>query len=59
MYYIPRLRSNIISLGQLDEFGCKVVIEEGILRVRDPQCELLTKVCHSANRLYKISLTLA
>ena len=58
-YYIPRLKSNIISLGQLDEFGCKVVIEEGILRVRDPQRELLAKVRRSANRLYKISLTLA
>ncbi|KAB5556912.1 hypothetical protein DKX38_007821 [Salix brachista] len=27
VYYIPMLKSNIISLGQLDENGCKVVIE--------------------------------
>jgi len=35
VYYIPRLHSNIISLGQLDEFGCQVVIEHGVLRVHD------------------------
>ena len=58
-YFIPRLRSNIISLGQLDESGCQVMIEEGILRVRDPQRELLAKVRRSTNRLYKITLTLA
>jgi hypothetical protein len=29
--YIPRLKNNIISLGQLDERGCKVEIEKGLL----------------------------
>jgi hypothetical protein len=24
IYFIPRLRSNIMSLGQLDENGCQV-----------------------------------
>lgn len=33
VYYIPRLRSNIISLGQLEEGGCKIVIEEGKLSI--------------------------
>ncbi|KAH7851042.1 hypothetical protein Vadar_006503 [Vaccinium darrowii] len=59
VYYIPSLRSNIISLGQLDEFGCQVLIDQGVLRVRDPQKELLVKVKHSQNRLYKITLTVA
>jgi hypothetical protein len=59
VYYIPRLRSNIISLGQLDEVGCQVLIEDGVLRVRDPTKELLAKVRRSTNRLYKIVLTLA
>ncbi|WVZ88093.1 hypothetical protein U9M48_034646 [Paspalum notatum var. saurae] len=59
MYHIPRLRSNIISLGQLDEDGCQVLIEQGVLRVRDPAKELLVKVRRSANRLYRTSLTIA
>ena len=31
VYFIPELKSNIISLGQLDEQGCKVEIEHGLL----------------------------
>lgn len=59
VYYIPSLRSNIISLGQLDENGCQVLIEQGVLRVRDPGKDLLVKVKRSQNRLYKINLTIA
>ncbi|GJY77948.1 zinc finger, CCHC-type containing protein [Tanacetum coccineum] len=28
MYYIPDLKSNLLSLGQLTEIGCKVVMED-------------------------------
>ncbi|WVZ83459.1 hypothetical protein U9M48_030605 [Paspalum notatum var. saurae] len=59
VYYIPRLRSNIISLGQLDEDGCQVVIGHGVLRVRDPEKELLVKVPRSTNRLYKAVRSIA
>jgi hypothetical protein len=31
--YIPRLKNNIISLGQLDERGCAVRIQARVLRV--------------------------
>ena len=31
VYYIPRLITNIVSLGQMDEDGFKVDIESGIL----------------------------
>jgi hypothetical protein len=56
VYFIPKLRSNIISIGQLDERGCKVLIDDGVLRVRDKDCHLLAKINRSANRLYKIDL---
>jgi len=35
VYYIPRLRSIIVSIGQLDEHGCQVLIDGGVLRIRD------------------------
>jgi hypothetical protein len=35
VYYIPKLKSNIVSLGQLEEGGCKVVIEDGFCNVYD------------------------
>jgi hypothetical protein len=31
VYYIPKLRENIISLGQLDEGGCTIIIKQGVL----------------------------
>jgi hypothetical protein len=36
--FVPYLKNNIISLGQLDENGCKVVIEKGVLHVWDRRC---------------------
>ena len=33
VYYIPQLRTSIVSLGQLDEHGCKSVIQGGVLCV--------------------------
>ena len=35
VYYIPQLRSSIISIGQLDERGNEVLIKDGVLRIRD------------------------
>jgi hypothetical protein len=32
VYFIPRLRSNIVSLGQLDEIGYDMHIQHGLLR---------------------------
>jgi hypothetical protein len=50
--YISRLKNNIISLGQLDERGCKVEINKGVLRVWDHHCRLLVKIHRGKNRLY-------
>ena len=35
VYYIPKLRSSIISLRQLDEHGSEVLIKDSILGIRD------------------------
>ena len=59
VYYIPKLRANIISLGQLDEKGCRSVIEDGHLCVYDQQRQLLVRVKRMANRLYVLRLDLA
>ena len=31
VYYIPKLRSNILSIGQLMETGCKIIMESRTL----------------------------
>ena len=56
VYYIPQLCSNIISIGQLDERGSEVLIKDGVLRIRDREQRLLTKVKRSLNRLYLLDL---
>ena len=35
VYFIPRLKANIVSLGQLDKAGCHISIKRGLLRIRD------------------------
>jgi hypothetical protein len=56
VYYIPRLQSSIISIGQLDECGCQVLIDNGVLSIRDHERRLLAKVNRSRNRLYVLDL---
>ncbi|WVZ62734.1 hypothetical protein U9M48_012444 [Paspalum notatum var. saurae] len=55
-YYIPKLKSNIISLGQLEEGGCKVVLENGVLTVLDRERALLIRAPRTNNRTYTIRL---
>jgi hypothetical protein len=56
VYNIPRLMANIVSLGQLDEKGCKVDIEHGLLHVLDEQRRLVVRVWRSSARLYQLRM---
>ncbi|GKD15447.1 zinc finger, CCHC-type containing protein [Tanacetum coccineum] len=56
IYYIPNLRSNILSLGQLTEIGCKIIMDGNKLTLYDKNKKLLMKVERSKNRLYNIRL---
>ena len=56
VYYIPGLRSNIISLGQATEAGCKVRMKDKELRLHDRMGHLMVKTTRSPNRLYKVIL---
>lgn len=54
VYYIPTLRNNIISLGQLTEEGNRIAIKGELLWIYDSCNTLLMKVKRSQNRLYKM-----
>ncbi|KAD6454708.1 hypothetical protein E3N88_09414 [Mikania micrantha] len=56
VYYIPSLKNNILSLGQLTENGCKVILENDLLYLYDQNKTLLMKAERSTNRLYNINL---
>lgn len=56
VYYIPMLKSNILSLGQATEGGCEVRMKDDYLWLYEKSGRLLMKVQRSQNRLYKIAL---
>lgn len=56
VYYIPGLRSNIISLGQATEAGCEVNMKENTLSLYDRYGGLMVRTTRSGNRLYKVCL---
>jgi hypothetical protein len=56
VYYIPRLTTSIISVGQLDEIGYEVKVKNGIMSIRDENDVLLARVKRSPGRLYRLQL---
>ena len=56
VYFIPRVKANLVSLGRLDEAGCHISIERGLLKIRDDRRRLVTQVRCMVNRLYILEL---
>lgn len=59
VYFIPKLKSNIVSLGQFEEGGCKIVIQDGFCNVYDVERCLLARAPRVQNRLYLLKMQLA
>ncbi|KAK9078427.1 hypothetical protein SSX86_002484 [Deinandra increscens subsp. villosa] len=59
VYYIPALKSNILSLGQMSEKGYSMWIKDEFLKVYDELNQLVMKVQRSTNRLYKVKINYA
>jgi transposase InsO family protein len=64
VYYIPSLKCNIVSLGQLEEAGFRVEIDDGVMLVYE-RCQAAHKQrgvlirAERRNRLYAIEVQLA
>jgi hypothetical protein len=56
VYWIPRLKNSIISVGQMDEGGMHVLIKGGVLRVWDRRHRLLARVQRTENHMYRLEL---
>jgi hypothetical protein len=59
VYFIPRLMTNIVSIGQLDEIGYKIDIDIGMMKIQEPGGLLLAKVKREVNQLYLLHLKFA
>jgi hypothetical protein len=58
VYFIPKLKSNIISLGQLEEGGCEIVIKKGFSNIFDAERSLLASAPCVKNCLYLLKTQL-
>ena len=56
VYYVPALKSNILSLGQLLEKEYEIVLKNGALMMRDNKGDLIAKVQMSKNRLFSLKI---
>ena len=56
VYYVPKLKSNILSLGQLLEKGYEVNMKNCYLWLRDQSGNLIAKVYMSKNRMFLLNL---
>ncbi|KAL8087732.1 hypothetical protein AgCh_037766 [Apium graveolens] len=56
VYYIPALKNNIISLGQLVEKGYNIQMQDNSLIIRNQARELIANVEMSKNRLFTLDM---
>lgn len=56
VYYVPNMKSNILSIGQLLEKGYIIHMESGSLSLRDAQDRLVTQVQMAKNRMFPLHL---
>jgi transposase InsO family protein len=52
VYYIPKLRNNLLSIGQLQERGLAILIKEGMCKIFHPEKGLIIQTNISANRMF-------
>lgn len=57
VYYIPDLRNNLLSIGQLQEKGVAILIQHGECKVYHPRKGLIMQTQMSANRMFVILAT--
>jgi hypothetical protein len=57
IYYIPKLKTNIFSLGQLNEEGMKSL--SNLMSIRDDEEWLMSRIPRAPNRLYVLNTTVA
>ena len=54
--YLIDLKTNILSLGKLDDQGCKTSLSNGFLTIHDRAGRLLTKTKQTSGNMYKMQI---
>ncbi|KAJ4709756.1 Retrovirus-related Pol polyprotein from transposon TNT 1-94 [Melia azedarach] len=56
VYYVPNMKSNILSLGQLLEKGYDIHMKDYSIFIRDDKGNIITKVKMSKNRMFSLNI---
>ena len=54
--FVPDLRTNLLSVGQLQEKGYGISIKNGVCRIEDEKLGLIAKVNMTSNRMFPLYL---
>jgi len=52
VYYVPELKNNLLSVGQFQEKGLAILIQEGVCKIYYPHKGLIIKTNMSANGMF-------
>jgi hypothetical protein len=56
VYYIPEIKSNILSAGQLMKKGFKIFMKKRTLHLKDSRGRAIARVEMGENRMFKLNL---
>lgn len=59
VYYIPELKNNLLSVGQLQEKGLAILMQHGKCRVYHPRKRLIMQTNMSANKMFILLAVMA
>lgn len=54
VYYVPELKNNLLSLGQLQERGLAILIQSGMCRIYHPLRGLIIQMNMTTNRMFVV-----
>jgi len=58
VYYVPDLKNNLLSIGQLQEKGLTILIEDGKCKVNHPGRGQIMEISMSGNRMFVVAATI-
>lgn len=58
VYYVPELKNNILSMGQMMEKGNSILMKDRVLYLKDKHDRLIVRVEMKKNRMYKLELNI-
>lgn len=56
VFFVPDLKNNLLSVGQLQEKGYMISIKDGVCRIHDKNMSLIAQVNMTTNRMFPLYL---